>query len=563
MRPERGYQQQPSRRHLLQGAAVGSAGLVALTFIGCGQEKRTTTPTEAPAAVQPRRGGILRRSGGQAGTYDTRGAPFDPHTISNIGARGYRLMYQGLLAYESLTFTVKPELAQKWEQRSPTEYVFTLAPNVKWHNKPPAHGRLLTADDVVFSLERVRTRDPRFVHSSLLALVDKIEAVDKATVRITTKEPDAATLDKLASDGMLVLAPEVIEKVERFTTPQEVVGTGAFILQSALEGVSGEYVRNPDYWKPGLPYLDGIRTLFFNESQTAYAAFLGGQLDISIVPGEETKKHIAQQPPDSLANWFPQDFIQAVQPNVRMKPLDDSRVWKALKLLIDHDECKTAGSETWHGRGRHGSVLAPAMDSWDLSEEEYSKLLEWRQPKDQAVREALALLSAAGFTRDNPLRFEISSQVQPAQAAYAQLLQAQWRRLSQGVVLTELNLLDFATSNRVRSERSFALYQGGHAGSIAEPDTWFTQLYRTGASRNYSGFSDARLDAMIDRQRGIFDIAQRKAAVREIILYMIDNAPWTSSSNYFVYVAVRPQVRGWVPEGNMQGNNYEQFWLTT
>jgi len=52
------------------------------------------------------------------------------------------------------TLAVEPEGAQKWEQPSPTEYLFHLQPNVKFHNKPPANGRLMTADDVVFSLNR-------------------------------------------------------------------------------------------------------------------------------------------------------------------------------------------------------------------------------------------------------------------------------------------------------------------------------------------------------------------------------------------------------------------------
>jgi peptide/nickel transport system substrate-binding protein len=368
-------------------------------------------------------------------------------------------------------------------------------------------------------------------------------------------------LDRLSSDGMMIMAREVVEKADKFVTADEVVGTGPFIMKSNEEKVTGEYVRNPDYWKPGLPYLDGVRTPYFSNDQTAFAAFLGGQLEASLIPGQEAKTNASQYTSSTTANWFPQDYIQAVMPNVTAKPFDDTRVWKAIKLLIDHDEVKSGAAETWYGRGKHGSIFPPSMASWDYTEEEYGRMLEWRTPKDQAVREAMSMLGAAGYNASNPLKFEISGQNQPNQQTFAEVLQAGYRRLSQNVVSPDLKLVDFATSSTIRSQRAYNMYQGGHAASISEPDTWFTQSYITGASRNYTNFSDAKLDEMIVKQRSIFDLAQRRVAVKEILTYMIENSPWTSSSNYFSFVAIKPTVQGWTPEHYTQGNNYENYWL--
>src|SRR5581483_11292748 len=103
---------------------------------------------------------------------------------------------------------------------------------VKWHNKPPASGRPLTANDVVFSLNRIRTDDPKFLYRSHLQSVDKIEAINNTTVRFTMKQPDATILGKLADTNMLMLAPEVVERAGRFATAETAVGTGAFVLQS-------------------------------------------------------------------------------------------------------------------------------------------------------------------------------------------------------------------------------------------------------------------------------------------------------------------------------------------
>src|SRR6476660_8907488 len=136
----------------------------------------------------------------------------------------------------------------------------------------------MTADDVVYSLNRVRTDDPRFQNRLLLSSVDKIEAPDKATVRVTTKVPDTTTLVNLAGFSVAVLAPEVVDKAGKFGTPETAVGTGAFMLQEMTVGQSATVVRNPDYWKPGLPYLDSIRSQYFPDSGTTYAAFKAGQI---------------------------------------------------------------------------------------------------------------------------------------------------------------------------------------------------------------------------------------------------------------------------------------------
>jgi peptide/nickel transport system substrate-binding protein len=554
------------RRTLLRGAGVGGAGLTVAAFAACRTSERPAPASVNQPAVskQPRRGGTIVHSGGDVASYDTRGTTLDPHINSALGASTFRHFYQGLVGYDLRTYEVRPELAQRWEQRSPTEYVFTLQPNVKWHNKPPANGRALTAADVVFSLERARTNDARFTGRSLLANVDKIEAPDTGTVRITTRSPDAATLSNLSGDILMVLAPEVVDKAGRFTTAEAVVGTGAFIMQSVEEQVGAEYVRNPDYWKPGLPYLDGIRTQHFSEEGSAWAAYLAGKIDICRVPGTEVKKFISQQTKDYVPAWDKDPGVLMMNPNTRVKPFDDARVCRALRLLIDHQEFITAWGEVWFGRGRHGSIFPTALDTWDLSEEEYGSYLEWKAPKDDAVKEALALLAAAGFTRQTPLKFELANQGIPPgtfSEAFAQLILAQWKRLGQGVVEPENKAYDLASSNTVRANRSYSYFVGGNQAGSNEVDAWLSQIYKTDASRNYANFSDPRLDAMIDRQRGIFDVAQRKQAVREIILYMIEHGPTTIPANRFFLSAARPQIQDFEPEFYMRGSQYEKLWL--
>ena len=469
--------QKMRRRWLLQAGAVGGVGIAAAA---CARAKPQAAAR--PANASPKRGGVLIHAGGLAGDLDTVDGSIDPHTATAPGGKSYRLVYQGLLGYDIGTYAVQSELAQKWEQPSPTEYVFTLQPNVKWQNKPPANGRALSAADIVFSLQRARTPDPRFLSASLLASIEKFEATDSSTVRMTTKVPDVTILAKLSSDTMLTLAPEVVDKAGKFSSADSVVGTGPFMLESVEVGVGSAYSRNADYWKPGRPYLDGVRTSSFSNDEIAGAAGLAGKVDVWNVPGHSADDYIKRQGPGFSPSWWRNDGGLVAVANTRRTPMDDPRVPRALRLLFDYQELKTAWSDVWYGLGQNKSVFPPALYPWDLTDAEYSNLLDWKQPKDEAVSQALALLSAAGFSSANPLKFELSSSTTSFAQALAQLVQAQWKRLGQGAVATDLKLYDLATFTTVRSNRSFTYFIGGGSASVVEPDAWLKEIYATGGS---------------------------------------------------------------------------------
>jgi peptide/nickel transport system substrate-binding protein len=548
----------------MRSGAVATAGVAGSFALACNSKRSAAGPgaSGSPAGQQAKRGGILNYSGGFAGSYDTWGAGFDPDTVLQWGAHAYTLFYQRLVAYNLETYAIEPEIAQKWEQPSSTEYVFHLQPGVKWHNKPPVNGRALTADDVVFSLERVRNGDPRFSAKTLLGLIDKIEAPDKATVRITTKSPDAVTLTKLATETVAMLAKEAVDRDPKIANADTVIGTGPFIMKSAEEKVGGDYIRNPEYWKPGLPYLDGFRTRHFADILSGWSAYQANQVHVALVPGAEAKNYIASQGGGYTPQWVPDDTTGLIGgPNVMVKPMDDPRVTRALRLLIDHDELIKAWSETQYGKGGYGSIFPPALSAWDLSDGEYRQHLEWKQPKDDAAKEAISLLSAAGFTKDNPLRFEVVDNNVPQIIPGHQLVQAQWKRWSQGAVDAQIKLVDAGTSTSIRASGQFSYWYSGFSIGVPEPDIWLTSAYRSGASLNFTRYSDPQLDAMIDKQRTIFDDKQRKAAVKEIVLYAIDHWPGTQgATRYFLY-GQKPQVQNRKPEYFLNGRQYESVWL--
>lgn len=553
-----------SRRRLLGAASLGGAGL-SFAAAGCGGTKKPSPATgnAPPGTAAAKRGGTLPRS--QTQSFD---AVLDPHPLQPVYTSVYSMFYQSLLQLNPRTAALEPLLSPKWEQPSPAEYVLHLQPGVKFHNKAPANGREMTADDVVFSLNRVRTNDPRFQNRLLLSSLEKAEAIDKSTVRITTKQPDVSILTNLASTSIAILAPEVVDKAGKFGTQDTAVGTGAFVL-TQVDPTSAEVVRNPDYWKKGLPYLDSVRTRVYQDPEPAYAAFTSGQILVgaNVLPGPDAKKAFDEQKGKNyVAEWYKDVSFTSVQANVQKKPFDDPRVTKALRLLIDHDEVVGSWAVTWFGRGYLTAYLPAAMENWDLTEQEYRGFLEFKQPKDDAVKEALALLSAAGFSKDKPLKFSLLGGGDTGfSRTEAEIHQAQVNKFGQGAVqIADLRLYGLAERNQVLAQGNFE-YMSANAVA-AQPydvDSWFTTFYHSGGGRNYGKFGDPKLDTMIDKQRTIFDVNQRKAAVKDILRYMMENVPYTAWAGRELLSLENPKVHNWAPEGisTTWGYNYEQVWL--
>ena len=553
-----------NRRRFLHGSGVAAGSLTLSAAAGCGGKKRSSNAggaqtSGAGATGAPNKGGMVTVS------YNFRQG-FDPHTdqAQDTGIMG--LFYQTLVRYNPRTWEVEPEIAAHWETPSETELVVTLAPNIRFHDKPPASGRLLRPDDVVYSYQRAQSPEPRFINKSFLSSIDQMQAVDERTLKLTLKRPDVTQLSNLGIFSLAILAREVVEAAKGgITAAENVVGTGAFLLQTSESNVGSTVVRNPAYFKPGLPYLDKVQLRAFQDYQSEWSAFLAGQLDHRFVPGENATQFAADKTNQYRLAWFGDLAYGIAQPNTRVKPLDDPRVTRALRLLIDHDGFKTGWANNWWGRSRFSACFAAATaDQWDLSEDEYRQHLEWKQPKDDAIREALTLLSAAGFSKANPLKFTVScSSGNATESSSGQLAQAQFKQNGQGALDPGLKVTDSASFNQIRAAGDFDYWVGGHSSGGTDPDTFFTSTYATGGGRNYGKMSDPKLDDMIAKQRTMFDEKQRKQAVRDIVLYMIDNIPYSTLVSRYVLNAAQLRVHD-LPAASQSfdwGSRYESVWV--
>src|SRR5438093_3971114 len=149
-------------------------------------------------AGPPKRGGILRVRGYDPPHFDHHLTPsFKTHTTLSF-------IYSKLVRHQvgpqvrPGTFIVEPDLAERWEQPDDLTYIFHLRHGVKWHNKPPLNGRELVAEDVKFTFDRFLDEKANVLRY-LLEPVDRVEVVDRYTVKFVLKEPFVWLADRLAS----------------------------------------------------------------------------------------------------------------------------------------------------------------------------------------------------------------------------------------------------------------------------------------------------------------------------------------------------------------------------
>ncbi len=294
-----------SRRRLLGGAATAGLGAAAFGLVGCGggddddddaaSPTATTAAGETPGAsptgaasptqaAKPKGGTVRYTSAGNTwDTFDLDRSRFTP--VSAL----FGWTNLGVLQWDSYTKgVIGGGLAEKWEQPDPQTAVFTMRPNVFWHNKPPVNGRAATADDVVKFIERNLAgktadgvEDPNFYRKSSFQTVDKVEAVDAKTVKVTFKRPDPFFQNVLAGAYTKVQAPEAVAAFEKDYAnlkAELVIGTGAFVLtdfkaEGTLSLVRHEKFHTQVNWD-GVKYLN-----LFTDQSAQQAAFEQKQLD--------------------------------------------------------------------------------------------------------------------------------------------------------------------------------------------------------------------------------------------------------------------------------------------
>ncbi len=546
---DRFSQRRVTRRRMLQGTALTGAGLAAAAVIGCGDEEEgggtspgtTTPPASGTTGGTPTRGGVFSWSGsvGQYGHLDSSQAP-------SIGPNQLALLWgDALLTYQASDMTVTPNVASGYEQPDQTTIVFTLTPNIKFHNKPPVNGRALTAQDVVYTIQRLIEPNTALLQPwrNDFRSVDRIEAPDNSTVRLTMKSPDASLLGTMGHWYAFIAPSEAVDQFTDFKTGEAAISVGPFVASGSWSrDTGGRFERNPEYFKQGMPYFDAVEHITTQTGAITWELVASDRLTRGIVSADEVN-----QGWDNRGHGLKRGTTGGSTPlnmpvNHNLDKFKDVRVRRALSLFIDRQEIVDF---TYFGtpESRPSVAIPGYLEFWNISTEDTERL-PWgwdASKKDADYQQANQLLDSAGVTTSNPLRFELMgwgghpSQGfgEPALAYF----QAIYKDRSGDRVQITPRGMEFSTWRDlvVRNEFEAEL---NVAGTGWEVDHVLSKFNESTGGLNYGRYNDPEMDRLIQRERSIFDTNERKAAVKAIIERIADQVSqvWmaTGIENYQV-----------------------------
>jgi peptide/nickel transport system substrate-binding protein len=507
-------------------------------------------------AGQPRRGGILRVRGFDPPNFDPQltVAGFTQSTVGFVYSKLVRHKVGGDVPPG--TFIIEPDLAERWEELDDTTYVFHLRKGVKWHNKPPMNGRELVAEDVKFTFDRFLTETGN-ANRFLLDSVDRVEVVDRYTVKFLLKEPYVWFISVLAyPQSMWIIPPEVVQQFGDLKKPEMVIGTGPFILERYEPNVKTVFTRNPNYYRDGQPYVDGVEWLVIPDESTGLAMYRTGQLDC----GPGINWAVRQQDLEAFKKSHPhlryQDFLSQTASVVTIRtdqpPFNDVRVRRAISHAIDRQGLIEA---VW-GRGAPTSAVARGLAEWTLPIDQLgagAKYYEY-DPK-----EARRLLAEAGFPKGFKTQLTVTSGLGRDRVDEAQLVQ---RFLKDVGIEAELKIQEYGAYIATTVQGKFEGLVDGPSGVTWEPDGRLYRAYASDSSRNMGHVNDATLTAMLKEQRRTKDLEARKKLIFDIQRYVAEQQYSVYLNSNTITTSWQPYVKNFAPNHSFDyGNRAAALWL--
>ncbi len=481
-----------------------------------------------PAEAQ-RRGGTLvqitQPEPPTLGSYISTAAP-----VGQVAAK----IYDGLLEY-GMDLKPVPSLAESWtiadDGRTMT---FRLRSGVKFHD-----GRPFTSADVQFSvMEVLKKVHPRGINT--FADVTAVETPDPLTAVFRLAKPAPYIMSALSGYESPMLPKHVFEQgdIRTHQNANNPIGTGPFKF---MEWRRGEFVRldrNPDYWKPGLPYLDRVVVRFIADTATRAAALERGDAHVAglgAVPYNDVRR--LERLPNIRVETRGSEMLSPVVElmfNTRKPPFDNPKVRQAVSFAIDR---QFVIDNIWFGFGK--PATGPISSNFAPTGLYSANVANYNVP--DGVARANRLLDEAGFPRRaDGTRFEIVHDITPYGEEWRRFGEYTQQALARIGIRASTRYEDVPTwLKRVYTDYDFDL-SSNWLFNLADP---VLGVHRAVHSRfirqgtvfvNGARWSDPRADELMDLATVETDATKRAAHYAEVQKIVADASPlaWVLEVNF-------------------------------
>jgi len=473
------------------------------------------------ALAQPQYGGVLRAG------MQTDPVGLDPHTTSATATRNMlENVYDTLVMFDS-EGRIVPGLAESWEtSEDGLTWTFRLREGVTFHNGDP-----LTAQDVAFSINRIKDPEVASPNAGDFEVVESVTAQDDRTVVFTLSEPYSPLLSKLAFSLNVIVPQSVVE--ENGNLDEVVVGTGPFRFVEYLPQTRLVLEKNDAYWGTDeegneLPYLDGITFTFYPDPTARTTALATGNVDwIEYVPAADLPA-LQANPDVEVVGGLSANF-RSLYLNPNRPPLDNVQVRQAIAYAVNEQAIVDLALFGTGGVPATGTTV-PASSFYAVENSPYV---------GQDLERARALLAEAGFADGFDLDLYVTSTYDFLRTP-AEVIQAD---LAQVGIRVNIRAEDWSIYLPTVLEGDFTATILGESGQ-ADPDDYLYTVFHTDAGGNFADFSDPELDRLLEQGRRVSDEEERKAIYDEAQARILELSPQVFLFHSAQYEAHRANVEG-------------------
>ena len=433
----------------------------------------------------------------------------DPHAKTRLSNYAMSANFYEPLVGTDAANKILPRLARSWENPDAYTWVFHLQKNVRFHN-----GKLMDAEDVIYTIERVRT-DPNLEVASYLNDVREVKALNSSTVQIRTKTPLAIFLNKLNN---ILIVPRAATSRELL---QGTMGTGPYRLGEWVAGEKITLVLNDDYWgeKPAIRnvtyYLNRTPELAVDDLVAGKSQFI--QYDSKklepVIRSLGSRYEILRQD-NYFLKYLSYDVSRDVTPysSAKQNPFKNPLVRKAMHQGINRRELVE----------KLPTYAVPAGQPVPPFVFGYNPAI---QMPSHDVNAARKLMAEAGY----PDGFTVTLFARQILQETSKLIQEQLREIG---IRADVKVYPDAEFFQMLDNQDFTFFLSrvgatvGDASDILEPQLHSRSSHQGYGVRNYNGYSNSEVDKAIDESAQLLQLEDRRDSLEKIMAILMEDLPW-------------------------------------